>query len=510
MTQPSTPHRHQSLLVRNMFLALLLWTSGVAGSWWWSYDTHQQRIVELARAEAATNINKDWSFRLWATSHGGVYVPPDAKTPPNPYLAHIPERDIVTTSGRRLTLMNPAYMMRQIMQGYSELYGVKGHITSLTLTNPINAPDAWEAAALKSFRQGVKESVDVAEIGGKPYLRMMRPILMEKGCMKCHAKTGIKVGEIRGGISTAIPMEPLYAAYRPEFRNTNIIHGAIWLLGIGAIGFVSWRTKRETDEIDRYQGEIQQLNQVLEQRVIERTAQLDAANKDLESFSYSVSHDLRAPLRAIDGFSLILLEDHADKLDAEGKRVANVIRDNTQKMGQLIDDILAFSRAGRKALEMSDIDMRDLAASVFEELKPSAANRDIQLDIKPLPGCRGDRAMLRQVWSNLLSNAIKFTRGKATARIEIGGDASDKECAYYVKDNGAGFDMQYSNKLFGVFQRLHGPEEFEGTGVGLAIVKRIVDKHGGQVWAEGKIDEGATFHFTLPGRNTREATAHEQ
>lgn len=498
MTKPSVSHRRRSLFLRNAILALLLWSSGVIGSWWWSYDTHQQRIIELAKVEATTNINKDWSFRLWATSHGGVYVPPDEKTPPNPYLAHIPERDIVTTGGKRLTLMNPAYMLRQIMQNYSELYSVKGHITSLALTNPVNAPDAWETAALKSFQQGVKESVDIAKIGNKPYLRMMRPILMEKGCMKCHAKTGIKVGEIRGGISTAIPMEPLYAAYRPEFTNTNLIHGAVWLLGAGAIGFVAWRTKRETNEIDRYQGEIQQLNQELEQRVIERTAQLDAANKDLESFSYSVSHDLRAPLRAIDGFSLILLEDYAGKLDDEGKRVINVVRDNTQKMGQLIDDILAFSRAGRKALEMVEIDMQELATSVFDELKPGTAGRTIQLDITALPACRGDRAMLRQVWLNLLSNAIKFTRARESALIEIGSNATDKENIFHVKDNGAGFDMQYSHKLFGVFQRLHTPEEFEGTGVGLAIVKRIIDKHGGRVWAEGKVGEGATFYFALP------------
>ncbi len=193
-----------------------------------------------------------------------------------------------------------------------------------------------------------------------------------------------------------------------------------------------------------------------------------------------------------------MLKRYPDKLDDEGKRYLNVVRDNTRKMAQLIDDILAFSRMGRLGMSVSEIDIEALARAVVEELKPGMAGREVTMEIRPLPPCRGDQAMLRQVWVNLISNAIKFTRPKPAALIELGGQAKGAENIYYVRDNGAGFDMQYAEKLFGVFQRLHSVEEFEGTGIGLAIVKRIISRHGGRVWAEGKVDEGATIYFTLP------------
>jgi PAS domain S-box-containing protein len=244
--------------------------------------------------------------------------------------------------------------------------------------------------------------------------------------------------------------------------------------------------------------EIRILNAELEQRVIERTAQLEAANKELESFSYSVSHDLRAPLRAIHGFSQILLDDLAEKLDDEGKRYLKIISDNTNKMGELIDDLLAFSRFGRADIRLSGIEMEPLVRSVMGELTPLFAGRNVQCHIGDLTSSEGDYSMIRQVIVNLLANALKFTGQRETAIIHIGGYTEKSENIYYVRDNGVGFDMRYVHKIFSVFQRLHSDDEFEGTGIGLAIVKRIIDRHGGRVWAEGKVDEGATFYFTLP------------
>lgn len=246
--------------------------------------------------------------------------------------------------------------------------------------------------------------------------------------------------------------------------------------------------------------EIKKMNASLERRVAERTTQLEAANKELESFSYSVSHDLRTPLRAIDGFSRIIVEDYHDKFDDEGRRLLGIIRNNAQKMGHLIDDLLAFSRLGRKQVELSTIDMSGLAQDVLVQFEteangPNTAN----VTIGELPPASGDKALLRQVFVNLISNAIKYSGTKENTPVEIGGEKSETgENVYYVRDHGVGFDMKYANKLFGVFQRLHTADQFEGTGVGLAIVQRIVHRHGGRIWAEAEIDKGATFYFTLP------------
>jgi len=238
----------------------------------------------------------------------------------------------------------------------------------------------------------------------------------------------------------------------------------------------------------------------LEAKVAQRTQALEGTNAELESFSYSVSHDLRAPLRAIHGFARILLEDHQTKLDPEAQRLLGVIDQNTRRMGQLIDDLLSFSRLGRKELASARVDMTEMARVVADELRRAEPERNGQLEVRidPLRPAQGDRALLRQVLSNLLQNAMKFTRAQPHAQIEVGSRPDGTETVYYVKDNGAGFDARYVDKLFGVFQRLHSTEEFEGTGVGLAIVKRIVQRHGGRVWAEGKLNEGATFYFSLP------------
>ncbi len=236
----------------------------------------------------------------------------------------------------------------------------------------------------------------------------------------------------------------------------------------------------------------------LEKRVVERTSQLESANKELEAFSYSVSHDLRAPLRAIDGFARILDEDNMSRLDGEGRRVLGVICSEVRRMGQLIDDLLAFSKLNRRLMDPSEIDMTALAQTVFAECAGQSPDRKLTLQLHPLPPVRGDGAMIRQVLVNLISNAIKYTRPKEVATIEIGGRTEANENLYYVKDNGVGFDMKYADRLFGVFQRLHSEDEFEGTGVGLALVQRVIHRHGGRVWADAKVNEGATISFTFP------------
>ncbi len=226
---------------------------------------------------------------------------------------------------------------------------------------------------------------------------------------------------------------------------------------------------------------------------------LEAANAELESFSYSVSHDLRAPLRAIDGYAQALLEDHAAQLDAEGQRLLGVVRENAQRMGQLIDGLLRFARFGRQSMTMAPIDMMDLARRVVAELQQGGGSALPLVTIDTLPPAMGDKTLVRQVLANLVANAVKFSRGQPRPDVRIGARPQGGEVIYLVQDNGIGFDMRYADKLFQVFGRLHRAEEFEGTGVGLALVQRIVQRHGGRVWAESVPDRGATFHFTLPG-----------
>jgi light-regulated signal transduction histidine kinase (bacteriophytochrome) len=225
---------------------------------------------------------------------------------------------------------------------------------------------------------------------------------------------------------------------------------------------------------------------------------IEQLNHELESFSYSVSHDLRAPLRSIDGYTQILLEDYAKDLDSEGKRVLNVVVNNARRMARLIDDLLDFSRVGRKEMSKSIVNTENIVHSVVAELKALEDGREIDIKIDPLDPCEADPNLLRQVWINLVSNAIKYSRKKSKSEIEISSRKTPSEVVYKIRDNGTGFDMQYAHKLFGVFQRLHRQQEFEGTGVGLAIVHRIVTKHGGRVWAEGEVDKGASFFFSLP------------
>jgi two-component system sensor kinase len=239
---------------------------------------------------------------------------------------------------------------------------------------------------------------------------------------------------------------------------------------------------------------LNKLNDELQREAIK----LEDANQELEAFAYSVSHDLRVPLRAIDGFSRIVIEDYENELDEEGVRLLNIIRENTKKMGQLIDDILLLSRAGRQEMNMSELDMKSLAENVYREFNQDTENRNIKYVVGDLPRVVADRSLMTQVLTNLVGNAIKFTGKTQNPQIEVGFKEDEDNYIYYVKDNGEGFNMKYYDKLFGLFQRLHSQDEFEGTGVGLSIVQRIISRHSGRVWGEGEVGVGATIYFSLP------------
>ena len=255
---------------------------------------------------------------------------------------------------------------------------------------------------------------------------------------------------------------------------------------------------RETTGYRSAQAEIKSTNDLLEKKVKERTIELEIANKELEAFTYSVSHDLMAPLRIIDSFSQVLLDDYRNKLDEEGFETLQVIKRNAIRMGELVNDLLALAQLGRTNLIKRNVDMNDLVSSVIDELRFSTNKLAAKIKLKELKPADCDHILIKQVWANLLSNAIKYSKNRETPMIEIGNVDQNGQIVYYIKDNGVGFDTRLAGKLFGVFQRLHKATDFPGTGVGLAIVHRIITRHQGKIWADAKLDHGATFYFTLP------------
>jgi PAS domain S-box-containing protein len=862
-------------------VSLIAWTIALIALLAWNIWQNWDVTLRLVRAEALASYNKDLVYRRWAAGHGGVYVPITEQTPPNPYLADAFERDIFSPSGRALTLINPAYMTRQVYELAAEQYGVLGHITSLNPIRPENAPDAWETQALQAFVSGSPEIGGVVLLDNERYFRLMRPLVTEERCMACHAAQGYQVGDIRGGISVAVPLAEFDALARSHTIAVGMSFFLFWLIGLIAILVIYWlrrrvvlereqqqaslqasearyrllaehssdgvalydngkivyispsyeqihgydvqqhlnftfaqlleflhpddqerigaeisRGQREKLPTQRYQyrvrhrrghyvwvedtitrqfdadgrehtviharditehvlaeeglraserrfrdlieniqlvavgldtqgdvafcndfflhltgwqrdevvgqnwfatvlpvdnsrqvrdffeqsvaqghilahyeneiitrqgerrlivwnnsmlydaegnvfgvasigedvterkraedalkaseekyrtiikiaqdgfwlvdlnscllevndaycrmsgyergellgktvsqvevcespaetianrqrvvvnsferfesvhlrkdgstfdvevsvqflpgpdgnhedgklfvflrditerkrseAEIRRLNIELEQRVIERTAQLEMINKELEAFSYSVSHDLRAPLRHIAGFTRMLRETSGSQIDANGQRYLERIDASTQHMAQLIDALLQLSRINRFELRWNDVNLSLLAQEVRDEIRAGQPDRSVEWVIQPGLRVRADPTLMRIVLTNLFSNAWKFTSKHPSALIELRGCVQDGAACFYVHDDGAGFDMSYADKLFGAFIRLHDDEDFEGTGIGLTLVQRIITRHGGHIWAESQVEQGATFYFTIP------------
>ncbi|MGH7979342.1 MAG: sensor histidine kinase, partial [Limisphaerales bacterium] len=322
------------------------------------------------------------------------------------------------------------------------------------------------------------------ELQGRPFIELVHP--------EDRTATEAEVEKLKLGGET------IYFENRLRAKD-NTWRWFAWTAAAALPQKVIYGTGRDITERKLAQERIEKLNEDLQRHSL----RLEGANKELEAFSYSVSHDLRAPLRHIDGFVKMLIKQSHAQLDERGKRYLDIICDSAQKMGTLIDELLVFSRMSRAELRRSKVSTEALVHEAVQGLETEINDRRIDWKIAALPEVEADPAMLQQVWVNLISNAVKYTRPRDPAKIEIGcADSTNGEYVFYVQDNGVGFDMQYAHKLFGVFQRLHRPEEFEGSGIGLANVSRIVHRHGGRVWAEGKPDAGATFYFSLPKNST--------
>lgn len=377
-----------------------------------------------------------------------------------------------------------------LIDSRSRLAAVFEHMTEgVMICSPEGRLIGWNTAALAMHDMSAEtaEGLTAAQVRASYELRHLDGTLLGNGEWPLHR---VMRGEVLRQVELRIHHRQrgwhkvfAYSGARVDEADGRLRFGVLQCADV---------TQRRSAE-----DEVERMNAELERRVAERTAELQTAVRELEAFSYSVSHDLRSPLRALDGFSKALLDDHGESLPAEGRRYLGIIRDTAQKMGVLIDDLLEFSRLGRQSLTRRPVDVEKLARHAYHSLAPQCEGRRIELAIGPLPGCEADPALLRQVWVNLLGNAVKYTRQREVARIEVGHEVRDGAVEYFVRDNGAGFDMRYAHKLFGVFERLHRADEFEGTGVGLAIVQRIVQRHGGRVRAHGEPGRGASFHFTL-------------
>jgi len=455
---PPLPAGQMTLLVAS---ALSLIVSGMISVIW-----YQPLMAALARAQNLRVTAEQCYQSIFENAHDGVFQ---------------------STLDGKLITVNPAFAT---MHGYgspAECVAAIRDITDQLYVDPSRRAE---------FRQLLKERGEVRGFENQVYRKDRSIMWVSTSAWVARDSQGKVlyyegfVGDITGRKQAEEAVEQSRAAALNMMEDAVVARDGAVKAGEALRCEVKDRRKAE-DEVRR-------LNADLEQRVTARTAELQAANKELEAFSYSVSHDLRAPLRGISGFASILVEDYAKHLDEEGRRLLGTICGEASRMGQMIDELLAFSRLGRQSMQSAETDMTSLAQTAFDQCAAQVSGRNIQFKLPPLPPAQGDAAMLSHVWVNLISNAIKYTRPKPAAEIEVTGRTEDSEMVYCVKDNGAGFDMKYVQKLFGVFQRLHNETDFEGTGIGLALAQRIVQRHGGRVWAEGEVNKGATFYFTLP------------
>ncbi len=456
----------------------------------WHSRDQQNYTLELARSHARTAWAKDVDYRRWSATHGGVYVPITEKTLPNAHLTAI-DREIKTPSGRALTLVNPAYMTRQVHELAQQRAGVIGHITSLKPIRPQNAADAWEAEALQAFERGQTEVSGCVQIDGEPYMRLMRPLVTEQSCLKCHAAQGYQTGDIRGGIGAAIPMAPLLALAKEQARKLVIGYAMVWLLGLIGIGAAALVIRRQIQERDHAQRQLVMARDM---------AQYAARAKG--TFLANMSHEIRTPMTAILGFADNLLDP--DVAETERTDAVHTIRRNGQHLLQVINDILDLSKieAGRLDVEHVECQTRRMLYDVAHLLKAKAEEKGLVLCIESdglIPDAiTSDSTRLKQALVNLVGNAIKFTE-RGSVRIIASCDRANEIISFAVVDTGIGITPEQASRIFEPFVQADTSttRHYGGTGLGLIITRRIAELLGGTVTACSRIGEGSTFTLSV-------------
>jgi signal transduction histidine kinase len=523
--------RNRSWLATYVWLLAIFWTAVICASVTWNLLKQNQSMQKIALSEARAYFNKDQVFRLWAASHGGVYVASDDRTPPNPYLAHVPERDIETPSGHQLTLMNPAYFVRQMNEEFADIYGVAGHITSLKPLRPKNAPDDWERNALTAFSHGEKEVTEFTDVNGEPHLRLMRPMLTTKSCLKCHAHQGYQVGDVRGGVGVSVPMTRLRAMEQQQAVVVVLGHGGLWLLGLLGIGLGTRQVSQRINERNQAEEELRKAHDRLELRVEQRTAEL-AATVDKLNMQIDVRKRAEAALNTL----TVSLEERVTERTAVAERRAGDLRRLTAELSQaehrerkrlaklLHDELqqllwavrLRLAKIGRRVEEPLRTELEatieilnecvatscDLTVQLnppilsqgtfrevlewlggwFEEKHGLTIAVDAREPIPPVP--EHIRVSLFQAVRELLFNAVKHS-GETEARVAL--SSCDGCLTVQVEDAGKDFDARV------VQQKLERPSSF-----GLLSVRERVEFLGGRMEIETTLSGGACFRLMVP------------
>ena len=483
---------------RLTFLTALIWSALITASCLFNLQHLEDTSMRLAYAEAQAILNKDITFRRWGTRHGGVYVPVGENQQPIPFMDHVPGRDVTTTDGLKLTLVNPASMLRQIMDAYAEEFGARGRITGLKYLNPNNAPDEWETRQINQFGADMESPREVwkeTEIDGEPFLRYLRAMHMEPGCGKCHGHLGYELGSVRGATGVNLPLTPYIQTYEKGAFDLILTHMLIWAIVLVGIIWIGRKAALQRETLEK----------TVRQRTAELETSRDAAQAGLnarETFIANMSHEIRTPMNAIMGYSEVLAHD--PQLTDDSRRRVSIIHSSAKSLLGILNDILDLTKIGNSnfTLEKTPFHLKNAIDSLISANRYRIQDKGLEFSVDyadDLPAVvEGDPTRLRQVIGNLLDNAIKFT-DSGSVHLSVTTSEAPDQLVFSIKDTGIGMSAKQLNRIFQPFVQADQSttRRFGGTGLGTGISKQIVEMMGGEIWVESVEGEGSNFQFMI-------------